>query len=55
MGLRQRFRLLNVERLLGLLCGVGTETFRRNYEAMFAERIANRLPRPDPGEQANPG
>jgi putative transposase len=40
MGLRQRFRLLNVERLLALLRGAGIETFRRNYEAMIAERIA---------------
>ena len=40
MGLRQRFRILNMPGLLRALGGVTTVDFRRQYEALLLERIA---------------
>jgi len=40
MGLRRRFRVLDVERLLELLGGVSTAEFRQHYEGLISERLA---------------
>ena len=40
MGLRRRFRILDFERVLQLLGGVGAAEFRRHYEGLINERIA---------------
>jgi putative transposase len=40
MGLRKRFRILDFERVLELLGGVGALEFRQYYEALIGERIA---------------
>jgi putative transposase len=40
MGLRQRFRILDFERVLALLGGVSAAEFRQHYEALIKERIA---------------
>lgn len=48
MGLRQRYRLLNQERVLELLGCSAVSDFRRNYEAMILERIARDQMKRDP-------
>jgi len=40
MGLRRRYRLLDLEQLLSLLGACGAEQFRTHYAAMIEERIA---------------
>jgi putative transposase len=40
MGLRQRYRMLDLERLLSLLGGVDVAQFRSNYAARIEQRIA---------------
>ena len=40
MGLRQRFGILDVDRVLELLGGVSATAFRQHYEALIQERIA---------------
>ena len=49
MGLRQRFRLLDRQRLLEALGGVRVEDFRRQYEALILERIAKGELKREPG------
>ena len=49
MGLRQRFRLLDRQRLLEALGGVTMKDFRRQYEALILERIARDELQREPG------
>jgi hypothetical protein len=48
MGFRQRYRVLDVDRVLGLLGGVTVEDFRRHYEEMIRERIVKDQMQRDP-------
>ena len=40
MGLRERFRIVDSQRVLELLGGVSVEEFRQHYEELILERIA---------------
>ncbi|MBN2507432.1 MAG: transposase [Verrucomicrobia bacterium] len=40
MGLRQRYRIVDIERILAMLGGTTLDEVRRHYEAMIQERIA---------------
>ncbi|MCB1126113.1 MAG: hypothetical protein KDM81_06440 [Verrucomicrobiae bacterium] len=48
VGVRQRYRILDVARVLALLGGVTVEDFRGHYEEMINERIAKDQMRRDP-------
>jgi len=48
MGLRQRFRILDLERILALLGVSNAAEFQKHYEAMIRERIAKDELKRDP-------
>jgi hypothetical protein len=48
MGLRQRFRILDFERILNLLGVVSAAEFRQHFEALIQERIAKDILKREP-------